>query len=304
MKAQKDVRENLVFMPFEFSSLVELESWIKKDTQAEIKAVFGSKVNKFEDIKLQITSTLLDEPNWVSMMVTIRTSYRQLINIGYVLLTQKRQNGRKLCYIEYLYLNRAFREKDYEYRVLKKAVEFALKELQCDSCFIWIYKSNYLFLSIAKTLSFRLVKTEPDNLNNSTRHCYAISLPSNYNKVPTEKIVKSPDMSIPNYLHLKKNLLKMNSEQKVGKGTFKRKEGVFYSPILKSETIKCLQDNKHNIPSTINSASVRNSRTTKNVCNTRSDIVKYDKVKVNRNKDRETSSTTKINGKYQKIPSI
>lgn len=300
---QKDAHEQLVFMPFEFSSLIELKDWIAKDSGAEIRAAFGPKATRFEDIRQRVTSALFDDASSSSMMVTIRTPYHRLINIGYILLTQALRNSRKVCFIELLYLAKAFREKDFEHRVLRKAVEFALNDLQSAACYIWIYKTNYLFLSIARTLSFRLVSMETDGLGVGERYCYAIGLPNSEDKVQNAlaqryaiPATKTPDMAIPNYLFFKKNLLNINSKQKVDKGTFKRKEGIFYSPILRAEAMRVLEASK---PPTINSSRTRHLKGSFEAVHSKARLKSN---KESDNKDRETSSTIKSTSKYRPVP--
>ena len=257
MSSHKTIQETLVFMPFDLFSLSELKFWISKDSKSEIKAAFGPSVDCFDDIKFPLPSVIGEDPspNSNSMLITIRTSYHQLINIGYVHLIQRQKNYTNVCYIDCLYISRAFRQKDYEYKILRKIIEFAMNELKCSSCFMWIYATNYLFLSIARILRFHLTGIETDSSGNNSRYCYLVTSPRIDNRIQKKlekkyAIVipenpsspKIPDMSIPNYIYFKKNLMKINGSQKIDKGAFKRKDGVFYSPLLSGEISQVIKE--------------------------------------------------------------
>jgi hypothetical protein len=252
MNLLKEIKEEITFTPFDSSTFEELKSWMHRDSLTDIKATFGPHVENFTDINIPFTSTLADQSlagvrDTISMVATIRTSYHSLIHIGYIYLRQMRSRNSKVCIIECIYVNRLFRQKDYEYRILKRLVSFALHELRCNSCSLWVYASNFLFLSIARTLNFRLARIQTDASGNNSRYCYAIVLQSELNKMQKELEQKyaivipsasrerlhTPNMIIPNYLSLKKNLLRINKLQNISKGPFKRRQGIFYSPILK-----------------------------------------------------------------------
>ena len=251
-KSIKEITEEITFTPFDSSALEELKNWIHKDSLADVKAAFGPHVESFADINIPFVSTLADQSlssmrDAISMIATVRTSYHALIHIGYIYLTQMRNINTKGCIIECIYVNKLFRRKDYEYRILKRLVNFTLHELRCNSCSLWIYASNFLFLSIARTLNFRLARIQIDTSGNNSRYCYAIVLQNEPNKVQKDlqqkyaivlpsvsrKRSHAPNMLIPNYLSFKKNLLRINKFQNIIKGPFKRRQGIFYSPILK-----------------------------------------------------------------------
>eukprot|EP00826_Nyctotherus_ovalis_P025564 TRINITY_DN19829_c0_g1_i1.p1 TRINITY_DN19829_c0_g1~~TRINITY_DN19829_c0_g1_i1.p1 ORF type:complete len:232 (+),score=42.93 TRINITY_DN19829_c0_g1_i1:78-773(+) len=221
------VTEQLVFTPFDIPSLSELKGWISRDSQAEVKATFGPSATDFSSIEIPFVPTLAEHqsmPNAISMTATIRTSYRSLIHIGYIYVTH---SPAKHCYINCIYLNKVFRQKDYEYRILKQLVAFLVNNLKCTACFIWIFACNYLFLSIARTLGFRLTRTQTDKAGTSVRYCYAITERLDKEiRSPAKLKARVPNMKIPDYLKLKSKLVKINIEQKVIEGSFKRKDGV------------------------------------------------------------------------------
>ena len=123
---------------------------------------------------------------------------------------------------------------------------------------MWIFPNNFLFLSIARTLNFRLIRVQANSSGVSTRYCYSIISQTEQNKlkenlekkfaiiIPTESknLKKTPELTIPNYLHLKRNLIRINNCLKLARGSFKRKEGIFYSSILRNEARKFLDKTK------------------------------------------------------------
>ncbi len=162
-------------------------SWLSKDSSEDLAHSFGEALAKD---KSELDRTLRNSIGEVaartihSMMITICTAYHMLINIGF--LQFRVLPAGNVCCISYFYVFRAFRRKDYEYLALRNAVEFALRDLRCGRCFIWIHQDNYLFLAIAKTANFRLpptrhgtaslevAKTSPDALH-AFKYCFMIS---------------------------------------------------------------------------------------------------------------------------------
>jgi len=269
-KRNSRVTEQLAFTPFDIPKFRELKAWISRDTQTEIKTAFGPSVTDFASIKIPFVSTLAEHqsaPNAISMIVTIRTSYKTLINIGYIYITYKASRLIRSCYINCVYINKVFRKKDYEYRILKKLIDFLITELKSSFCFIWIYSCNYLFLSIARTLGFRLIRTLTDKTGKNIRYCYAIT-ESNAAKVNSPERVRIPEMRIPDYLKLKSNLIKINIEQKIDRGSFKRKAGVVYSPMLELKPREFKNHFKQGYSRNHDKSSLRSPKAiTKTLCN-------------------------------------
>ncbi len=226
-----EVNENIVFTPFDEPGLEELRSWLLKDSPAEIRSAFGPHMLAPSGVNNELLRSLLtfdsgESPETISMMATIRTSYHTLIHIGYVQLKQSVQAGRN-CYINHVYLSKPFRQKDYEYSIFRRLVEFAVKDLRCDRCLIWIPVHNYLFLSIARTLGFRLVKMATTPAGTVVRYCYAVTSAP---EATAES--KVPDMAIPNYIIFKRKLQMVNRLHETKSSPLQRRSAACYSPIV------------------------------------------------------------------------
>jgi len=273
---KKLISEEIVFTPFNENALKQLTEWILKDDPEEVKISFTPNIYYHGQINKRFLTSFLtnndselngsfvntENSENISMLATIKTSYHTLMNIGFVQIKQCFTEPSKTSYINIIYLSKPFRQKDYEYHILRKLVDFTVRNLQCDLCMIWISVYNYLFLSIARTLGFRLTKLITHPLTGATiRYCYAIT---NSNLIPKrlqENLSKNyaielpirsksrpvvPDMEIPHYLWLKKNLIKLNRNQGVPEGFNKRKHALYYSPILRLQQYKYA---KNSIPS-------------------------------------------------------
>jgi hypothetical protein len=117
-----------------------------------------------------------DRVNPLTMTISLRTTFHSLLSIGYLQLEMLA--NQQDCALTYFYISKAFRQKDYEYRSFKKAVEFAFTELGSRHCFVWIEASNFLLLSMVKTFRFRLVRTHKPEGSPTSRYLFVISSPS------------------------------------------------------------------------------------------------------------------------------
>ncbi len=279
-RAKEPGKEDIVFTPFDESALAELKSWLLKDSSPEVALAFGSRMFLPSGINHDLLRSLLsgEATDLVSMMATIRTSYHTLIHIGYVQLKQTVQAGRN-CYINRLYLSKSFRHKDYEYVILRKLVEFAVNDLHCDRCLIWISARNYLFLSIARTLCFRLVKMATGPAGTVVRYCYIVATPEVDDKMLAEleskyaiKIpeipaarARIPDMAIPNYMNFKRRLRDINKLHEA-RSLERRSAGQYYSPVVKvpAKNFASEKQNKSTDDARDESSFVSNQRT--NMC--------------------------------------
>ena len=118
-------------------------------------------------------------------------------------------------------------------------------------------------------------------------------------------------MSIPNYLYFKKSLVRINNSYKPIQGAFKRKEGIFYSPILRDEAMLIVRQeakkdiarswNERDIRGYLNYSRIENCQIKKNIDNieekkTGSDTFKtrnFNEEKQFKNNYQKTSFSTK-----------
>ncbi len=252
------VSEEITFTPFTSVAVLELKSWIEHDQPLDVLTAFGPSVLAKTTVPLKANPGFLDNllhppengPAHLSMLVTIRTSYHSLLNIGYVQLTPPNKSKME-CTINYLYISKPFRYKDYEYKTFQKIIEFVMTDLRCERCFIWVDEGNYLFLSLAKTLKLKLVKigTRSGGAGGSQkRYCYMVgrvksTAMNNYlfrkyaiciDSLPeSPRSVKPVTTKIEDYMEFKSKLHEINKiHEKTSPAT--KKSTIYYSPVVKT----------------------------------------------------------------------
>ena len=171
-KCSEIISESLALTPFTENCLGEINHWLQNETPPDILTAFGRKIMNTppKEINQNFLCNLIKTPStiqagkWMGwfiqpLMITVRTSYHSLVNMGFVQLRRSRESPNE-CLIKYLYIRKAFRQKDFEYLSLAKIVEFIFINLNCERAYIWIYENNYLFLSMMRTLAFKLIKSK------------------------------------------------------------------------------------------------------------------------------------------------
>jgi len=272
------MKDTLVFMPFSYENLKELRTYISQDTSPELIKSFGKSI--FLENSTNINFGFISQfhspenmPGIHSMSVTIKTSYKKLINIGFIQILVDGDN-QNWSTIKHLYIFKPFRRKDYEFMALRKGVEFSFNELKCERCFIWVSEENYLYLAIVRTASFHLIKTVT-NSNNGQIYCFMyckepktklssngqsiIAKPSQINKTPNkiQSLNNSSnwdqtsifDQLIPDYQDFKNKLDSINRVHAISNKFVKtpRRTAIYYSPIIKPESSRKIKNPRENI---------------------------------------------------------
>ena len=248
---QKEPIECITFTPFTESNVGEVHKWIESDNFVDIHSAFGSRIfsTKNYEINEKFMFSLLhsspsaneaSHPNEeeecnIPMMITIRTSYHKLLNIGFVHLVKLANTNDNLmendCLIKHLYIGKGFRLKEYEYKSIQKLVEYVLQELGYSRCIMWVYENNYLFLSILRTLNFKLVRTyKPEkDMFNLTKYCFKIS---------TEPVnIVEPDI-LQNVTTPKRHEKSVLNEQNMNKGRGRGKQEYYSNREYKGGVIE------------------------------------------------------------------
>ncbi len=240
--------EDIVFTPFAESGLAELRGWLDSDQRNEVLNAFSPRILETEGT---LSSDFLSEllypagDSACSMLVTVRTSYHFLINVGYVQLS-KLARGKPECTVNYMYIARAFRQKDYEYRTFQKIVDFVLKDLRCDRCLLWVAEDNYVFMALARTLRLKLVRINMEG--RIKRYCYVAGKADGsprMNAMLNKKFAinldpgltreeKVPNLRIHNYESFKGKLHEINRVHLSARAS--HKSIAYYSPIIKIAT--------------------------------------------------------------------
>jgi len=225
------VAEEIAFTPFSEASIPILTQWLENDIPFDVYSSFGQNAllkDKPKSIvnKEFLYSLLSSHDDTLSMLVTIRMSYHSLLNIGYIYLTQINKQKNE-CVINYLYISKPFRSKDYEFRTFQKIVEFTLNDMRCERCYVWVDERNYLFLALARTLKLKLVKIGSDPKTREKRYCYILGkiksealdnylfrkYAINVNAISPEKSLNPTKIALDNYMNFKEKTQSMYRKQ-------------------------------------------------------------------------------------------
>jgi RimJ/RimL family protein N-acetyltransferase len=231
----KEIKDEIIFLPFTNSHVPELKQSILNDSEHEIFSSFGEKIfnsakfdfttlvpnkSKFKHLNDDFLSSLVQSNerktilssssqnltkdiafdgkklkrssnqltvNWeeplersktvskskkISYVIAIKTSYAAVLNIGFLQLKIEEIGSQTL--INYFYIAKAFRRKDYEVKALQALLEFQFNTLNMRKTIFWVYENNYSFIAMMNSLKYLIAKTKAFPISKLKKHYFSI----------------------------------------------------------------------------------------------------------------------------------